>query len=73
MSVHSPVAGSYIDRSRTEALIGVSLAGYYGPKQYYKDTSRVDANGVFIFEGTDELPGGIYSSILPGNTYFEFI
>ncbi len=49
------------------------LAGYYGPKQYYKDTARVDANGVFVFEGKDELPGGIYSVILPGNTYFEFI
>ncbi|MBN4051579.1 DUF5106 domain-containing protein [bacterium AH-315-M05] len=49
------------------------LAGYYGPKQYYKDTARVDANGVFVFEGKDELPGGIYSAILPGNTYFEFI
>ena len=49
------------------------LAGYYGPKQYYKDTARADANGLIIFEGKEELPGGIYSVILPGNTYFEFI
>ncbi len=49
------------------------LSGYYGPKQYYKDTARVNSKGEFVFEGEKELPGGIYSVILPGNTYFEFI
>ena len=32
------------------------LANYYGTKQYYKDTAKVDANGVFIFKGEKELP-----------------
>lgn len=49
------------------------LAGYYGKKQYYKDTSVFDSKGVCTFKGKDNLPGGIYSVILPGNTYFEFI
>jgi len=49
------------------------LAGYFGKKQYYKDTSAFNAKGVCKFKGKDPLPPGIYSIILPGNTYFEFI
>ena len=50
------------------------LAGYYGPKQYYKDTAEVDSQGNMVFEGPDPLPGGIYSVVLPDKgTYFEFI
>lgn len=49
------------------------LAGYYGPKLYYKDTVRVDSKGNFAFEGIDTLMGGIYAVIVPGNKYFEFI
>lgn len=52
----------------------IYLANYYGPKQYYKDTANVDANGNFVFEGPDELPGGIYSVVMPDKkSYFEFI
>ncbi|MBL4655807.1 MAG: DUF5106 domain-containing protein, partial [Bacteroidia bacterium] len=49
------------------------LAGYYGPKLYYKDTVRVDSKGSFVFEGKEALPGGIYAVIIPGEKYFEFI
>ncbi len=50
------------------------LAGYYGPKQYYKDTAKVNKNGLAVFKGDTELPGGIYSVVLPDNaTYFEFL
>ena len=49
------------------------LANYYGEKQYYKDTAQVNAEGYIVFEGTDTLPGGVYSVILPGTKYFEFI
>lgn len=49
------------------------LAGYFGKKQYYKDTSAFDSKGVARFKGDEPLPPGIYSIILPGNTYFEFI
>ena len=49
------------------------LAGYFGKKQYYKDTSAFDSKGVCRFKGEEPLDPGIYSIILPGNTYFEFI
>ena len=49
------------------------LAGYFGKKQYYKDTSRFDSKGVCVFQGNQPMPGGIYSVILPNNNYFEFI
>lgn len=49
------------------------LANHYGGKQYYKDTARVDANGVFVFKGDKDLPGGIYLVIIPGTKYFEFL
>lgn len=50
------------------------LAGYYGPKQYFKDTADVDSQGNLAFKGKDSLPGGIYSVVMPDKgTYFEFI
>lgn len=50
------------------------LAGYYGPKQYFKDTADVDSQGNLTFKGKDSLPGGIYSVVMPDKgTYFEFI
>jgi thiol-disulfide isomerase/thioredoxin len=50
------------------------MAGYYGNKQYYKDTAEVNSNGQMVFEGDKSLPGGIYSIVLPDQkTYFEFI
>ncbi len=50
------------------------MAGYYGPKQYYKDTAEVNAEGICVFEGDKPLPGGIYSIVLPDKSgYFEFI
>ncbi len=50
------------------------MAGYYGPKQYFKDTTKVDANGNMVFEGKEPLPGGIYSIVLPDKqTYYEFV
>ncbi|MBL4654068.1 MAG: DUF5106 domain-containing protein [Flavobacteriales bacterium] len=51
----------------------IYLAGYYGAKQYYKDTTKVDKNGNFVFEGEEPFPGGIYSIVMPDQkTYFEF-
>ncbi len=49
------------------------IAYHYGNKQYYKDTVRLDANGVTHFEGKGELPGGIYLFVFPDKSYFEFI
>lgn len=51
----------------------IYLANYYGKKQYYKDTARVDNMGRFTFKG-DSIAGGIYLIVLPNKKgYFEFI
>jgi thiol-disulfide isomerase/thioredoxin len=50
------------------------LANYYGDKTYLTDTTTVEKNGKFVFEGDTLLPGGVY--ILAGqqnNKYLEFI
>ncbi len=49
------------------------LANYYGSKQYLKDTANVDDKGNFVFQGQEQLPGGIYIVVLPDKKYFEFI
>jgi thiol-disulfide isomerase/thioredoxin len=49
------------------------LAYYFGEKQYIKDSARVDKNGVMIFKGEEELPGGIYLAVMPNKRYFELI
>src|SRR5688500_17572945 len=49
------------------------LGNYYGDKQYLKDSAKVDASGKFIFEGKENLDGGIYLIILPDKKYFELI
>jgi peroxiredoxin len=51
----------------------VHLAYHYGDKQYLKDTARVDSKGLFVFDGKEPLPGGIYMAVLPDKRYFEFI
>jgi thiol-disulfide isomerase/thioredoxin len=49
------------------------LAYYYGDKQYLKDTATV-VDGVFTFQDTERLDGGIYLVVLPPeNQYFEII
>ena len=50
----------------------VLLAYYYGNKQYIKDSTKVDANGKFIFQGDEILDQGIYIAVMPpDNKYFE--
>jgi len=52
----------------------IYLAKYYGKKQYYEDTAKVDSKGNFVFEGTEMLPGGIYLMVMPDKaSYFEFL
>lgn len=49
------------------------MANYYGLKQYYYDTLRLNAKGVYEFE-EDSIPGGIYMVVMPDKgSYFEFI
>lgn len=49
------------------------LGNYFGNKQYYKDTARVDANGLCVFEGKEALPGGIYTVIYNNMMLFELV
>lgn len=49
------------------------LANHYGEKQYITDSARVDQNGSFVFEGKENLPGGIYLVVVPGRSYFEMV
>ncbi len=47
-----------------------SILGHYnlsGQQFIAKDTARADANGRMVFEGKNELPGGLYIILLPGN------
>ena len=49
------------------------LAYYFGDKQYAKDTAEIDANGTFIFKGSEPLKGGIYLIVFPEGKYTEII
>jgi peroxiredoxin len=49
------------------------IAGYYGEKQYLKDTAKVDSKGNMVFTDAKPFPGGIYMLVTPNHKYFEFI
>ncbi|MBL4586833.1 MAG: DUF5106 domain-containing protein, partial [Flavobacteriales bacterium] len=50
------------------------LAYYYGNKQYIKDSTKVDANGKFVFKGSETLDQGIYIAVMPpDNKFLEVI
>lgn len=49
------------------------LGNYFGNKQYYKDTAKIDANGMCVFQGKEALPGGIYSIIVNNMMLFELV
>lgn len=50
------------------------LTSYFGDKIRIVDTARVMSPGVFVFEGKDPLPGGIYMAVSPKRKkLFEFV
>jgi len=52
----------------------VCYLGYpYGDKKYIADTAKVNDQGVFVFEGTKPLDGGLYFIYSPKNLYFDLI
>lgn len=51
----------------------IYLAYHFGDKQYMKDTTMLDANGVGHFTGEEALPGGIYLVVTPSRNYFEIL
>lgn len=50
------------------------LGYHFGDKQYLKDTAEVNAQGYFVFEGSESLPGGVYLVVMPpDNQYFQIL
>lgn len=50
------------------------LGYYFGDKQYLKDTSYIEPNGWFFFEGNEKLEGGMYLIVLPpDNQFFQVL
>lgn len=47
------------------------LANYYGARLFYKDTTKVNANGEMVFTGKEALPTGKYAVVIPGPKFFE--
>lgn len=49
------------------------LAYYYADKQLLKDTTEHQGDGLFVFEGEEPLPQGVYLGVRADKNYFEFI
>ena len=49
--------------------------GYYlGDKQYLRDTAVANAQGAFVFQGDEPIPGGVYLVVLPpSNNFFQIL
>ncbi len=46
------------------------LANHYGDKQYFKDSTEVQADGSFVFKSEEDLPGGVYMIVMKPNNDF---
>jgi thiol-disulfide isomerase/thioredoxin len=49
----------------------IYLGYYYGESTYVKDTAKVNALGIFTFEGKQTLPQGVYFLVLNKTKLFE--
>ncbi|MCB0579929.1 MAG: AhpC/TSA family protein [Phaeodactylibacter sp.] len=50
------------------------LGYHYGDKQYLQDTVERNARGLFVFEGEEPLPPGVYLVVMPpDNKYFQLL
>lgn len=50
------------------------LANYYGHQTYMHDTAYINKNGMYVFEGKGEKPGGLYLALTADKKdYFEFV
>lgn len=50
----------------------ITLAYYFGDKQYIQDTARTDKNGKVTFTGENPLDKGMYILVMPNKKYIEF-
>ena len=76
------ISASYAQGYRIETNINgfkdsTFVVGHYNGNRtgfIPKDTAKADANGHMVFEGTKDLPGGLYVILFPGNgRWIEFI
>ena len=51
----------------------IYLAGYYGNRLYYSDTTIADAKGHGFFRSPKGYKAGVYAIVIPGPKYFEII
>lgn len=51
----------------------IYLGFHMGNMKYIHDTTRLDKNGVGVFEKKGEITGGIYLIITPSKNYFEIL
>lgn len=49
------------------------LINYYGNQRYYKDTAKVNENGIAHFTGTKTIESGIYGVFHNGKILFELL
>ncbi len=49
------------------------LGNRFADKTYIKDTAKVTTDGFFIFQGAEELPGGIYLIIFKDKKFLEIL
>lgn len=49
------------------------LINYYGNQRYYKDTTKVNENGIAHFTGTKTIESGIYGIFYNGRILFEIL
>ncbi|PCJ25260.1 MAG: hypothetical protein COA97_08020 [Flavobacteriales bacterium] len=49
------------------------LINYFGQQRYYKDTAQFNSEGVVVFSGEEQHPGGIYGVYTGGKLLFEIV
>lgn len=60
----------HIEELRDTTLI---LGHYFNQRMYVDDTTRINNEGIAVFEGEEPLPGGIYVIYLPSQRYFDVL
>lgn len=57
------------DSKAPEIYLGFTMAD----KKYLKDTAKVQKNGLYVFEGSEKLTGGVFFIYTPSKQFFEIM
>ena len=74
--LHDLYGQGYNISVKIDGLYGVDdllLANHFGDKQYLRDTSETDKQGIYHFRGEKRLESGIYLVVLPDHSHFEIV